>query len=138
MKSRKFVASFVVLIAYMGIIFYLSGLPGDFLYPERAYGFDIDQSIKHFVEFSILGILAANISWQLTKESTFNRGFVIFFGSSVFSALYGASDEIHQYFVPTRYCTTFDVLTDIAGSVTGVFVFLVFMRLINAKDRKVL
>jgi len=138
MKSRKFIISVVVLTVYMGIIFYLSSLPSDLLNPEREFGFDIDQSIKHFVEFSILGILVANIFWQLTKEITFNRSFVTFSSSSVFSALYGVSDEIHQYFVPTRYCTTFDILTDIAGSITGVFVFLLCVRLVNVKDRKVL
>jgi len=123
MKARKFILSLAVLMVYMGIVFYLSGLPGDLLHPEREFGFDIDQSIKHFVEFSILGILMANVFWQLTKEATFSRGIVTFSSSAVFSALYGILDEVHQYFVPTRYCTILDVLTNIAGSLTGVFIF---------------
>jgi len=123
MKARKFIPSLAVLMVYMGIVFYLSSLPGDLLHPEREFGFDIDQSIKHFVEFSILGILMANIFWQLTKETTFRRGIVTFSSSAVFSALYGILDEVHQYFVPTRYCTILDVLTNIAGSLTGVFIF---------------
>jgi len=124
-ESRKFIISILVLIAYMGIIFYLSSLPGDLLNLEREYGFYIDQSIKHFVEFAILGILMANIFWQLTKETNFNRGIATFSWASAFSALYGVSDEIHQYFVPTRYCTFLDVVTNIAGSILGALVFLV-------------
>ena len=131
MKSRKFVLSIVVLIFYMGIIFYLSSLPGDLLNPEREFGFSIDQSIKHFVEFSILGILMANIFWQLTNEIPLNRGFVTFSSSSVSSTLYGISDEIHQFFVPTRYCTIFDMLTNTAGSITGVLIFFLCMRVIS-------
>jgi len=123
MKSRKFTASIVVLMAYMGVIFYLSTLPGNLLNPEKEYGFDIDQSIKHFAEFTILGILMANIFWQLSREIAFHRGFVAFSSSSVLSALYGVLDEIHQYFVPTRYCTVPDMLTNTAGSITGVLVF---------------
>ena len=132
MKSRRFIVSIIVLMVYMGIIFYLSTLPGNLLKPEKEYGFDIDQSIKHFAEFSILGILVANIFWQLTKEITFHRGFVAFSSSSVFSALYGVLDEIHQYFVPTRYCTAPDMLINMAGSATGVLVFFVCMHAVSS------
>lgn len=128
MKSRKFIVSFVVLIVYMGIIFYLSSLPSDLLKPEKKFGFELDQSIKHFVEFSVLGILMGNVFWQLTKDRTFHSGFVTFASSSVFSVLYGISDEIHQYFVPTRYCTVFDMFIDAAGSLTGVLIFLVYAK----------
>jgi len=128
--------SVVALTVYMGIIFFLSSLPGDFLNPEREFGFYIDQAIKHFAEFSILGILMANVFWQLTSEITFHKVFVTFFVSSVFSALYGVSDEIHQYFVPTRYCTVFDVLTNIVGSMTGVFVFLMYIRIKSLRNHE--
>ncbi len=57
------------------------------------------------------------------------KGFATFISASAFSALYGVTDEIHQYFVPTRWCTFPDVVTDIAGGITGVLIFLVCARL---------
>jgi VanZ family protein len=137
MKSRKFIVSIAVLMVYMGIIFFLSNLSGDLLSPERVYGFDIDALMKHFLEFSVLGILVTNFSWQLTEKNSFRRDLVTFFSSSAFSASYGILDEFHQYFVPTRYCTFFDMLTDIVGSITGVFIFLLFAHM-KVKDRKIL
>lgn len=138
MKSRKFIISIIVLIIYMGVIFYLSSLPGDLLNPEREFGFNIDASIKHFVEFSVLGVLAANIFWQLARNTVFNRRLLMFSVSSAFSASYGVLDEFHQSFVPTRCCTVVDMLVDLAGSITGVLIFLGDVHVVNAKDRGML
>jgi len=131
LKSRKFVMSIMVLIVYMGIIFYLSSLPGDLL--ESEFGFNIDASIKHFVEFSVLGILAANIFWQLTRNHVFNRRLLMFSVSLVFSASYGVLDEFHQSFVPARCCTVVDMLVDLAGSITGILIFLAYVYVVKAK-----
>ena len=131
LKSRKFIISFIVLMAYMGVILYLSSLPGDLLNPEKEFGFNIDASVKHFVEFSVLGVLIANIFWQLARNTVLNRRLLTFSGSSVFSAFYGVLDEFHQFFVPTRYCTVFDALVDTAGSITGVLIFLFCVHIVK-------
>jgi len=117
----------------MGIIFYLSSLPGDLL--EKEFGLGIDQSIKHFVEFTILGILMANIFWQFSRRTAFHRYLVAFSSSSAFSTFYGVLDEFHQYFVPTRYCTVFDMLVNIVGSIAGVLIFLLYVRMIGKDGR---
>lgn len=43
-----------------------------------------------------------------------------FFIPWIFAALYAASDEVHQYFVPGRSCELRDVLIDACGAATGV------------------
>jgi len=44
---------------------------------------------------------------------------------------YGASDEFHQYFVPGRDCSGFDLLADTAGSAAGIFIFTWMTRFLR-------
>jgi VanZ family protein len=39
----------------------------------------------------------------------------------IIAVLYGASDEIHQYFVPGRVCDIFDLVADSIGGFIGAF-----------------
>ncbi len=129
MISKRLLSSILVLAIYMGIIFYLSSLPGNLLTPEKEFGFNLDSSIKHFFEFAVLGFLMAGVFWQFKKGTGFSKGFGTFSWALAFSALYGASDEMHQYFVPTRCCTFIDFATDVVGSLTGVLLFLICIRI---------
>ena len=103
----------------MSIIFWISSLPGEKLTPEREMGIIIPQSIKHIGEFGILGILMSLVLAQVT-----NKTLSVAFWSSVFSVCYGILDEIHQGFVPTRYCTIDDMCVNAIGSVIGVLLYV--------------
>ena len=48
--------------------------------------------------------------------------------------LYGISDEIHQYFIPSRSADILDVLADCIGSTMGV---LVAHKLIIVTENKI-
>ena len=111
--------SIAILIIYMGIMFWISSLPGEKLTPERGIGITISQSIKHLGEYVILGILVSMVLAQVT-----NKTLSIVFWSSVFSVCYGILDEIHQAFVPTRYCTIDDMGINAIGSVIGVLFYV--------------
>lgn len=52
------------------------------------------------------------------------------------AALYAASDEIHQLFVPGRSGQLSDVILDSAGALAGVAVFTVICWLINCRKAK--
>jgi VanZ family protein len=56
--------------------------------------------------------------------------------SILFCILYGISDEIHQYFVPSRQADVMDALFDGLGGALGVVLYL-FMekRLLNLATR---
>ena len=53
------------------------------------------------------------------------------------SALYAASDEIHQLFVPGRSGQLSDVILDSAGALAGVAAFTVLCWLINRRKARV-
>jgi len=103
----------------MGIIFWISSLPSEKLTPERRLGITISQPIKHIGEFGILGILMSLVLAQVT-----NKTLSVAFWSSVFSVCYGILDEIHQAFVPTRYCTINDMCINAIGSVMVVLFYV--------------
>lgn len=121
--KRRFTVYVVLLIVYMGIIFWVSSLPGEQLTPESALGIIISASVKHVSAYAILGILMSVVIAQVS-----NKTLSIIFYSSTFSSCYGIFDEIHQYFVPTRYCTLLDMYINIIGSITGVLFYLVLSR----------
>jgi VanZ family protein len=58
----------------------------------------------------------------------------LFFVCFLIAVLYGVSDELHQYFVPGRYCCIEDVLLDSSGiSLASLFYFI---RIKNKKKNK--
>jgi len=118
----------VLLIVYMGVIFWISCLPGEQLTPESVLGIIISASVKHVSEYAILGILMSLVIAQVS-----NKTLSIIFYSSIFSSCYGILDEIHQSFVPTRHCTLVDVYINIIGSMTGVLFYLILSRYTNKK-----
>ncbi|HHT9120977.1 MAG TPA: VanZ family protein [Candidatus Hypogeohydataceae bacterium YC41] len=99
-------------ISYAGLIFVASSIPQPI--PEIPIPY-IDKPI-HFIEYAILCLL---LCWPQSAgrpgEATKPIKKVVFF-SIIAASLYGASDEIHQYFVPGRCCEFSDWVSDTLGA----------------------
>ena len=89
---------------------------------QPSYPFEISlpgplDKVAHLLAF---GVLAActDIAWRRTHPALplVRRLLLIFIGV----ALFGASDEFHQYFVPGRSCDFFDWLADAIGGGLGL------------------
>lgn len=129
----------VLLLMWMGLIFYLSAQPagestetsnaaalilyrmcsfffGNIISTEEfmlRYAQPI-RKLAHFTEFLILGFLMhLNLDGH---ERTFGHSICL-------SVLYAISDEFHQLFVENRYCSIGDILIDSSGAVCGVLLF---------------
>ncbi len=101
--------------AYCGVIFFLSAqstlsLPQFFSWQDK---------IEHAVTYFVLGILAR-------KAVPFASFWMIL----LFVFLYGLSDEIHQYFVPGRFCDILDFVADASG---GTIALILHHYLIRGK-----
>ncbi len=99
----------------MALIFYMSSRPAPEVIPDI---WNIDKII-HFIEYGILGILwfrALNHSRQKMREIAVAAFFITF--------IYGVSDEIHQYFVPKRSSSIYDVVADGLGAWVGVWSYI--------------
>jgi len=98
---------------WMAIIFYFSSIPN--LKITEGLSDLILRKIAHFSVYFILNFLLFRSIIQTNKSNK-----TIFY-STLFSILYAISDEIHQYFVPTRNFSFVDILIDSAGAFTFLF-----------------
>ncbi len=73
------------------------------------------DKMGHAVEYGILGVLLCR---AFAGREGFGCSAAILL-STLFGVLYGASDEIHQVFVPGRTCESGDLVADLAGSLIG-------------------
>ncbi len=96
----------------MGIIFYLSSIPGRNL-PPLPYETD---KIVHLIIYTILGFFLAG---GFQEKDLF---------AIIIGMLYGISDEIHQSFIPLRTCSFYDWLADAAGIILGVLIFSMWRK----------
>ncbi|RPI49894.1 MAG: VanZ family protein [Deltaproteobacteria bacterium] len=115
--------SLALCIAYAGIIFGISSVPGN-----RLPSISVSDYFIHFLEYVALGSLL--MWWRLHNSAVSIAGALcqaIFFGS-----LYGLADELHQYFVPNRCTDPVDWVADTIGSAVGAIavlaLFLVFSK----------
>ncbi|MBU1565975.1 MAG: VanZ family protein [Proteobacteria bacterium] len=99
------------MILIMGAIFILSDQPGGTFYLPPLPGID---KLAHAV---VYGMLAVTIISALSTSFKEKKPRVVLVGTTVFCFFYGISDEFHQYFVPGRVSSGFDVLADVFGAV---------------------
>lgn len=103
------VSLWLPVLAYTAFIFALSSISHPPTLPEGS-----DKGL-HALLYCGLGLLVARArtgGWRGVTVGT-----VLF--AAMFGALYGASDELHQYFNPPRNVEAYDVLADTIGSTLG-------------------
>ena len=97
--------SFLIVLVMASIIFYVSSLS----FSGTGGGISYKSYIYHFTAFSYLALFLL-ISFSKGK---YNKLLILI---AVFIAIiYGISDEIHQYFVPNRFPSLIDILTNSIG-----------------------
>jgi len=110
-------------ILWMLIIFVQSSFPSIEL-PKVEF-ISTDKLI-HMGVFGLLTALCYVSLIHIEKENMFSSK--PFLWSFIICSLYGASDEIHQYFVPNRSSEIQDWLADVAGAIIMVLVIKYFLR----------
>lgn len=135
MNKNKKTISWIMLIAWMGIIFFMSHQPGEVSSSQSELvlkifsflGIELNQyfgelatfvirKTAHFSEYLILFLFAYNVSrfYFTTKKARLY--------SIIFVFLYASTDEFHQYFIPGRNMAFKDVLIDTSGGVIGYLI----------------
>jgi VanZ family protein len=89
------------------------------------------RKTAHFAEYAMLGLLLWRLFYfEPALAARRNQAFV---AALLVSALYAASDEFHQSFVPGREAAARDVLLDTCGAGFGLAALWVGRRLGNKK-----
>jgi VanZ family protein len=113
-------------IAWALLLFALSSIP-DLSSPIHLTKWQ--DKIDHFIAYAIFGALVLR-ALSVNRPAASNREFALTLTAAI---LYGATDELHQYFVPGRYMDYKDLTAD----AVGVFVGAVFyMWLSRRRSRK--
>jgi VanZ family protein len=118
----KFLRFWFPLVLYSGIIFYASSM-SDVKTPLQKISFD---KLLHVFIYLPFGFLLARSVYQTGLLVSRNGllGFVL-----LGALLYGASDEIHQAFVPGRSMEFLDVMADMMGGLLGGCLYLYLLRI---------
>jgi VanZ family protein len=102
------IITWLVLIGWMGMIFYLSSIP-DLSFTGRLATYDfVLRKLSHMFVFGVLAIL-----WHTNIKS--------YGWSGVLAFLYAISDELHQQYVPTRRGAVTDIVIDTVGIVIALY-----------------
>ena len=113
MSFGRVVWRWVLLGGYAVCIFVLSSIPGQDLPSVR-----VSDKLIHTGEFGLLGILMCRaLTAQLPTWPRSRIALVSFLGA----LCYGASDELHQLFVPARSAEMADVAADGVGVTLAVW-----------------
>ena len=145
MSTReKGIISWLLVVAWMGFIFFMSANTGDGLndgmgiisaifqlldgWQVRVLGDGVDlvSSVAHFLEYALLGLLLAN---ALRFHAPSARAYLL---AVLVASFYGGTDELHQCFVPGRFSDPVDWLVDTCGAVLGVFAYA---RICDTRDK---
>lgn len=134
---RGAVSRYVPLIAWMAFISFASsasfsasntssfiGPLIEWLFPRASaetvlFVHFVVRKLAHFLEYAILGLLAARAFSGSPKQTVRSRWFVISVGLIV---AYALLDEYHQSFVPSRTASIFDSFIDMAGGIVALLV----------------
>ncbi len=99
---------------YMAAIFFMSSIS------QPHVAGEMPDYILHTLEYFLLALLLIRLLLvrQFLKGSKENlttwRHACL--SGVIIAVTYGISDEIHQYFVPGRYCSLYDMFSDTVGS----------------------
>lgn len=136
-QKRLAVLFWLLSAVCMGVIFWLSSRTGDessaqsdtfvgflaFLIKDTETRIVVVRKTAHCMEYAGLGLLLSG-AWAFTKGSPKPLWAVLC------TALYAATDEVHQLFVEERSCELPDVGIDTLGGILGAVAFAVLLHLV--------
>ncbi len=119
-SARRRAAAVVLLAGYALLIFGGSSAPA----PPVITSLEVPDFVLHFLEYAVLGLLASRCVLHLRLDTGLVALVVV---PALLCGLYGATDEVHQMFVPARDPSLRDVAADLAGGLAGALSYRVWL-----------
>ena len=139
------VLAWIIVGAWMGLIFYLSAQPGSIsgqlsggitdkvirlvaaIFPQLQIDTEVFHYFvrknAHFIAYMSLALFVLN---AIRRSGVYRiRGCIVAF---VICVLYAIGDEVHQIFVPGRSGQVTDVIIDSIGALTGIGLYLIICK----------
>jgi VanZ family protein len=118
---RRALLALVPVVAYAGIIFWLSAQSDPLPFVPRAWM--AQDKILHATEYAVLGALLL-VALRLLGVRTWRAVLL----ATALASAYGASDEFHQSFVPGRSADVRDWVADTFGAALGACAAFAVLR----------
>jgi VanZ family protein len=129
-SAGQWMRAWLPVAAYMTLIFYLSSLPHpDEELPKFLFE-KLGDKFLHVIEYAVLAVLCYRAFRR--AAGPFAAEYAALF-AIVTASLFGATDEVHQAFVPFRTATWLDWAADTVGATIGAVAAHRFMER-GAKD----
>ena len=123
----NFIRFWFPVLAYSGIIFYVSSLE-TMKTPRSIPHFD---KVCHLAEYGLFGLLLARaIYHSVTRIDRITLLLVTALGAF----FYGITDEYHQSLVPGRQADAWDLLADTIGGFLGAALFLIIHQTLKKRS----
>jgi VanZ family protein len=104
----KRLALWAPVVGYMALVFYASSFS-----ELPALATRVSDKLEHALAYAGLGVLLVRALSGGLRRPVAARAAVV---AVALAALYGASDELHQHFVPHRTMDAYDLLADTTGA----------------------
>ena len=115
-------------VLWMIIIFIGSSLSANTInHATQSHSYPLSLALAHIGEFAILSILCH----RLIRSYKFLPTGWAWLTVITITVLYGATDELHQIFVPSRVPSIVDLGFDFIGAIVGLAVYETKMRILN-------
>jgi VanZ family protein len=112
---KRWLAAWAPALIWAAVLFGLSSIPGTKLPNIPAPNID---KVVHAGVYVVLGMLCLR-GLRRTSPLTGARAVIL---ATCLAALYGVSDELHQFFTPNRSPDWHDAAADAAGGLVGALV----------------
>jgi VanZ family protein len=89
------------------------------------FGIDWFDKVLHFIAFGLLGLLTAH-GLKHAGNRFLQKNYL--WSSLLICIIFGATDEIHQLYIPGRYASIYDWIADILGILLFVSIYRLWQR----------
>lgn len=128
LDKHTFFLVYLPLVIYWIALFVLTTIPVE----DMPHFFDNQDKVEHFVAYGVLAfLLTLALIFQKRSNILSSRAFLFAF---IFILAYGAVDELHQSFVPGRYCDIYDWFADSIGGSLGIGMVHLFLSSRKVED----
>lgn len=146
MKNKRIIMNWILLIAWMILIFVMSNQPADISNKQS----DLFINILSFIGIDLNSTLGSIASFAVRKTAHFTEYFILYWlavlvfknyveikKARIYSLAivlgYAITDEVHQYFIPGREMAFRDVMIDFSGGLFGCLIDLLLHKFKNKK-----
>lgn len=149
MRNKRIIIYWIMILGWMGFIFFMSNQPGDvstkqsdlvvMIFMKLGIGLEgslgdiatlIVRKAAHFSEYFILGILTMNL-FNYYFQAKLNKVYPL-----LFIFCYASVDEIHQYFIPGRSMAFKDIMIDTFGGLSAILAYNIIIRFRKTNEKE--